>query len=163
VVAGYFFKEQSRTEDFESLAVMRDHVIVCGYGVVGKFVVKALFDADVQYIIVDNSYKHVQEALKEGERAYYGDMSKTAILEKLHTKEAASIIVTLEKSTKKRLVCESILSFAPHAKVVVKVINWEEKRDLRGLNIHIPVDGEQENALKLVAEALVCVRKEDEM
>ncbi len=158
MVAGYFFKEQSQTENFESLAVMHDHVIVCGYGVVGKFVVKALRDANVNYIIVDNSYKHVQEALAEGEKAYYGDMSKTAILEKLHTKEAASIIVTLEKSAKKRLVCEAILSFAPEAKVVVKVINWEEKRELRGLNIHIPVDGEREAAAKLVTEALLCAR-----
>ena len=100
-IAGLFFKETSMTEDFASLSVHSNHVIVCGYGVVGKFVVKALRAQEVKYIIVDNSYKHVQEALADGEKAYYGDMSKTAILEKLHTKEAISVIVTLDNSCQK--------------------------------------------------------------
>ncbi|HEX5709864.1 MAG TPA: cation:proton antiporter, partial [Sulfuricurvum sp.] len=156
VVAGKFFKETSMTEDFAALTVRSNHVIVCGYGVVGKFVVKALRDEDVKYIIVDNSYKHVQEALAEGEEAYYGDMSKIAILEKLHTKEAISVIVTLDNSAKKRLICESILSYAPNVKVVVKVVSLEEKRELRGLSISVTVDGKREVAEKLVCEALYC-------
>lgn len=155
-IAGLFFKETSMTEDFGSLSVYSNHVIVCGYGIVGKFVVKALREEQVKYIIVDNSYKHVQEALADGEKAYYGDMSKTQILEKLHTKEAISVIVTLDNSSKKRLICESILSYAPNVKVVVKVISLEEKRELRGLPISVTVDGKREVAAKLVCEALYC-------
>ena len=155
-VAGKFFKETSMTEDFGALSVHSNHVIVCGYGVVGKFVVKALRNEEVKYIIVDNSYKHVQEALADGEEAYYGDMSKTAILEKLHTKEAISVIVTLDNSSKKRLICESILNYAPNVKVVVKVVSLEEKRELRGLPITVTVDGKREVAEKLVCEALYC-------
>jgi CPA2 family monovalent cation:H+ antiporter-2 len=155
-IAGVFFKEASMTEDFASLSVYSNHVIVCGYGVVGKFVVKALREEEVKYIIVDNSYKHVQEALSDGEKAYYGDMSKTAILEKLHAKEAISVIVTLDNSTKKRLICESVLSYAPNAKVVVKVVSLEEKRELRGLPISVMIDGKREVAARLVCEALYC-------
>jgi len=155
-IAGWFFKETSLTEDFNTLATYSNHVIVCGYGVVGKFVVKALRAEGIAYIIVDNSYKHVQEALAEGEKAYYGDMSKTAILEKLHTKESISVIVTLDNTEKKRLVCEAILSFAPKVKVVVKVISLEEKRSLHGLPISVTVDGKREVAARLVSEALHC-------
>ncbi|MCX6073046.1 MAG: cation:proton antiporter [Campylobacterales bacterium] len=155
-ITGLFFKETSMTEDFNTLATYSNHVIVCGYGVVGKFVVKALRAEGIEYIIVDNSYKHVQEALVEGEKAYYGDMSKTAILEKLHTKESISVIVTLDNTEKKRLVCEAILSFAPTVKVVVKVISLEEKRSLHGLPISVTVDGKREVAARLVCEALHC-------
>jgi CPA2 family monovalent cation:H+ antiporter-2 len=156
VIAGVFFKEASMTEDFGSLESHANHVIVCGYGVVGKFVVKALREENVNYIIVDNSYKHVLEAISDGEKAYYGDMSKMQILEKLHLKEATSVIVTLDNSSKKRLICESILSYAPTMKVVVKVISLEEKKELRGLNISVTVDGKREVAAKLVCEALCC-------
>jgi len=83
-------------------------------------------------------------------------MSKAAILEKLHTKEAISVIVTLDNSSKKRLICESILSFAPNVKVVVKVVSLEEKRELRGLPISVMIDGKREVAAKLVCEALYC-------
>lgn len=155
-IAGLFFKETSLTEDFSSLSTYNNHVIVCGYGIVGKFVVKALRAEGIGYIIVDNSYKHVQEALSEGEKAYYGDMSKTAILEKLHTKESISVIVTLDNTQKKRLVCEAILNFAPNVKVVVKVVSLEEKRSLHGLPISVTVDGKKEVASRLVCEALYC-------
>lgn len=155
-IAGLFFKETSMTEDFDALAVYSNHVIVCGYGIVGKFVVKALRLEEVKYIIVDNSYKHVQEALADGEKAYYGDMSKIGILDKLHIHEAISVIVTLDNLAKKRLVCESILNYAPEVKVVVKVVSIEEKRELRGLPISVTVDGKKEVASRLVCEALYC-------
>ncbi len=155
-IAGLFFKEASLTEDFSALSAHSNHVIVCGYGIVGKFVVKALREEGVKYIIVDNSYKHVLEALADKEKAYYGDMSKTAILEKLYTKESISVIVTLDNTEKKRLVCEAILSFAPNVKVVVKVISLEEKLSLRGLPISVTVDGKKEVASRLVSEALSC-------
>ncbi len=155
-IAGLFFKETSMTEDFDSLSVYSNHVIVCGYGIVGKFVVQALRLEEVKYIIVDNSYKHVQEALSDGEKAYYGDMSKIAILDKLHIHEAISVIVTLDNLAKKRLICESILNYAPQVKVVVKVVSIEEKRELRGLPITVTVDGKKEVAAKLVCEALYC-------
>lgn len=160
-ISGLFFKETSMTEDFSSLSVHSNHVIVCGYGIVGKFVVKALRAEGVKYIIVDNSYKHVLEALADEEEAYYGDMSKTAILEKLHTEDSISVIVTLDNTEKKRLVCESILTFAPKVKVVVKVVSLEEKRELRGLPISVTVDGKKEVAARLVSEALYCDLKED--
>jgi len=155
-IAGLFFKETSITENFEDLAVYNNHVIVCGYGLVGRLVVKALRLEEVKYIIVDNSYKHVQDAIADGEKAYYGDMSKIQILDKLQIHNAISVIVTLDNISKKRLICERILSYAPLVKVVVKVVSAEEKRELRGLPVTITMDGKKELANLLVCEALHC-------
>jgi CPA2 family monovalent cation:H+ antiporter-2 len=83
-----------------------------------------------------------------------------AILDKLHTREAISVIVTLDNSTKKRLICEAILNFASNANVVTSVANLEEKRELRGLNINVTIDGKREVAARLVCEALYCDLKE---
>ncbi|MGD9970091.1 MAG: cation:proton antiporter [Sulfuricurvum sp.] len=155
-IGEFFFKERSITEDFTTLPSTQNHVVVCGYGIVGKFVVKALRAEGVHYIVVDNSYKHVQEALLDGEKAYFGDMSKTAILDKIHLREAGSVIVTLDNTEKKRLICETILGFAPNVKVVVKVVNLEEREELSGLPISVTVDGKKEVAARLVCEALYC-------
>lgn len=155
-VSGFFFKDPGMTEDFSAMSVHSNHVIVCGYGIVGKFVAKALRQESVKYIVIDNNYKHVQEALRDKEEAYYGDMSKLAILDKLHIQDAISVIVTLDNLEKKRLICESILSYAPQVKLVVKVVSIEEKRELRGLPISVTVDGKKEVASRLVCEALYC-------
>jgi CPA2 family monovalent cation:H+ antiporter-2 len=156
MISTFFFKERSMTEEFESLSVYKNHIIICGYGSVGKYVAKALREQNIHYIIVDNSYQDVKAALDDGEEAFYGDMSKGSILEKLHASEAASVIVTLDNIQKKRLICEAVLVYAPEVKVVVKVVNLEEKRILRDLPIHFTVDGKKEVAQRLVREALHC-------
>ncbi len=155
-ISSYFFKDISVTETFAMLPGRKNHVIVCGYGVVGKFVAKALKAEGVDYVVADNSYKHVEEALRDGQEVYFGDMSKTAILDKLCTKDSVSIIVTLDNLEKKRLICETIIRYAPKVKLVVKVISLEEKRALRGLPISITIDGKREVAARLVSEALHC-------
>ncbi|MDD2368285.1 MAG: NAD-binding protein, partial [Sulfuricurvum sp.] len=155
-ISAFFFREPGVVEDFSMLSTEKNHILVCGYGIVGRFVVKALRAEGVSYIIIDNSYKHVQEAIAHGEKAYYGDMSKTAILDKVHAADAASVIVTLDNLEKKRLVCEAVLDYAPKAKVVVKVVSLEEKRTLRDLPISVTVDGKREVAARLVSEALYC-------
>lgn len=155
-ISSYFFKDVSVTESFSMLPGRHNHIIVCGYGVVGKFVAKALRAEGVDYVVADNSYKHVEEALRDGEEVYFGDMSKMAILDKLCTKDSISVIITLDNLEKKRLICETIIHYAPNVKLVVKVINLEEKRALRGLPISITIDGKKEVAARLVSEALHC-------
>jgi CPA2 family monovalent cation:H+ antiporter-2 len=155
-ISGYFFKDVSVTETFAMLPGRNHHIIVCGYGVVGKFVAKELRASGVDYVVADNSYKHVQEALRDGQEVYFGDMSKTAILDKLCTKDSVSVIITLDNLEKKRLICEAIIRYAPEVKLVVKVVSLEEKRALRGLPISITIDGKKEVASRLVSEALTC-------
>ncbi|MFZ2890016.1 cation:proton antiporter [Sulfuricurvum sp.] len=155
-ISGYFFKDISITETFAMLPGRKNHIIVCGYGVVGKFVVKALKAEGVDYVVADNSYKHVEQALKDAQEVYFGDMSKTAILDKLCTKDSVSVIITLDNLEKKRLICETIIRYAPNVKLVVKVVSLEEKRALRGLPISITIDGKREVAARLVSEALYC-------
>ncbi len=155
-ISGYFFKDVSITETFAMLPGRKNHIIVCGYGVVGKFVAKSLQEIGADYVVIDNSYKHVQEALTEGQEVYFGDMSKAAILDKLCTKDAVSVIVTLDNLEKKRLICEAIVHYAPNVKLVVKVVSLEEKEELEGLPISITIDGKKEVASRLVSEALYC-------
>lgn len=155
-ISGFFFKDVSLTESFSMLPGRQNHIIVCGYGVVGKFVAKELRAAGVDYVVADNSYKHVEEALRDGQEVYFGDMSKSAIIDKLCTKDAVSVIVTLDNLEKKRLICEAILQHAPNVKLVVKVVSLEEKRALRGLPISITIDGKKEVAARLVSEAMRC-------
>jgi CPA2 family monovalent cation:H+ antiporter-2 len=155
-ISGYFFKDVSVTETFAMLPGRHNHIIVCGYGIVGKFVAKELRASGVDYVVADNSYKHVQEALRDHQEVYFGDMSKSAILDKLCTKDSVSVIITLDNLEKKRLICESIIRYAPEVKLVVKVVSLEEKRELRGLPITITIDGKKEVAARLVSEALTC-------
>jgi CPA2 family monovalent cation:H+ antiporter-2 len=152
-------KEKDIVTDMTPLATRENHVIVCGYSVVGKFVSEALAEFGAPYIVVDNSNKHVREALSDGIEAYLGDASKSSILNAMHIEKASAIIVTLDNIDKKRVICESVLKYSRNANLIVKVVSLEEKKKLEDLNITVVVDAKLEVARVLVERMLHCKLK----
>jgi CPA2 family monovalent cation:H+ antiporter-2 len=133
-----------------------NHVIVCGYSIVGKFVAKYLDEMDAPYVIIDNNPKHVQEALVAGKEAYLGDMSKLPLLEALHAESSAAVIVTLDNFDKKRAVCEAVLKHTKNINLIVKISTLEEKEGLADLNITSVVDSKLEVGRVLVEKMTTC-------
>ena len=158
-VAEYIIRSKSSIPEVVDLVARKDHIIVCGYGVVGKFVAKHLEEYGMEYIVVDNSPKHIKEALGENSEAYLGDMSKRSIIEALHVKDSAAVIVTLDNPDKKQLICEAILEQTKEANIIVKVVSKEEKIRLMKLNNPLVVDGKIEVARVLVERAMSCQLK----
>lgn len=152
-------KESSVVEELAPLANRQNHVIVCGYSVVGKFVASYLDKLDAPYIVVDYSYKHVKEAIAEGKEAYLGDMSKRSILDALNVESASAVIITLDNMDKKRLICEVVLQHAKNVNLIVKVVSLEEKEKLEDLDITSIVDGKKEVARVLVQRMSSCQLK----
>ena len=154
-----FIKDKEVATDMSALASRENHVIVCGYSYVGKFVTRHLDELDASYVVVDNSNKHVKEALNDNVEAYLGDASKASILEALHVEKASSVIITLDNIEKKRLICEAILKHSKNVNLVVKVTSKEEKIKLQDLHINVIVDGKIEVARILVERMLTCQLK----
>lgn len=134
----------------------KDHVVVCGYSVVGRFVVDKLHARGAKYVIVDYSMKHVRQGLGKNEEIYWADISKPSILDALEVEHASAVIVTLENIEKKRAICEAVLRYAPAVNLIVKVSSLEERESLMDLPIHVIVDGKREVAKVLVEEGLSC-------
>ena len=152
----YLSGRKDDIEDMSGLSTQKDHVIVCGYGVVGKFVAKNLDALGASYIIVDNSPKHVNEAINDNREVYLGDMSKRPILKALNAKDCSSIIVTLDNPDKKRLICEAIAENTKDINLIVKIISLEERNQLTDLPITVMIDGKEEVARILVERMATC-------
>ena len=154
-----FIKESDVQTDMSALQSRENHVVVCGYSVVGKFVTKHLEELEAPFVVVDNSNKHVKEALEDDVEAYLGDASKSQILHALHIERASAIIVTLDNIDKKRLICEAVLKYSKNANLIVKVVSLEEKEKLSDLDITTIVDGKVEVARVLVERMITCQLK----
>ncbi len=156
VIVEFISKESSSVEELTPLEDRSNHIVVCGYSVVGKFVTKNLDELGVPYVVIDNSYKHVKEAISDGREAYLGDASKLSTLSALHIEQAASVIVTLDNIEKKRLISEAVLKHTKNVNLIVKVISLEDKEKLADLDITTIVDGKVEIARILVERMLSC-------
>lgn len=156
VIGKLFAREELKEKDYSGLEERKNHVIVCGYSVVGKFVARELRRRGVEYIIVDNSYKHVKEGLLENEAIYYGDMSRPSILHAIHAENASAVIITLDNAEKKRLISEAVSRYEKPIHLIVKVVSLEEKEMLKDLPIHAIIDGKEEVAKILVEHSMQC-------
>lgn len=155
-IVEFFIKEKDTVTDISFLTTKKNHVVVCGYSIIGKFVAMQLDELDAPYVIIDNSHKHVEEAFLDGREVYLGDMSKLAILNALHVEDAAAVIVTLDNLEKKRLICETVLQHTKNVNLIVKVVSLEEKEALADLDVTVIVDGKLEVARVLVERMLTC-------
>jgi len=155
-IVSKIFPENIHEYDMQKIQKHKDHIIVCGYSTIGKFVSKELDSRGVDYIIIDNSLKHVKEGLVDGKEIYYGDISKASILHAMHAEDASSVIITLDNAEKKRLISEAIARYDKPINLIVKVVSLEEKQMLEDLPIHAMVDGKEEVAKILVSHSIQC-------
>ena len=155
-ISKIFFKENMSVPEVSNLPGRKDHIIVCGYSSAGKAVTKHLEHYGMDYIVLDNNPKHVREAVRDGAEAYLGDMSKRSILEALHVKDCAIVIITLDNVDKKLLICEALNEQNKVANVIVKVVSAEERAKFEALHVEMIVDSKVEVARVLVERVMSC-------
>jgi CPA2 family monovalent cation:H+ antiporter-2 len=158
-IVDYLTKEEYLAPDISEFLSRVDHVIVCGYSIVGRVVVQNLEELDVECVIIDNSPRRVQQAIDAGKEAYLGDMSKLTMIEALHTESCSSVIVTLDNIDNKRAVCEAVLKHTKDINLIVKVSTLEDKDMLKDKGITTIVDGKVEVGRILVERMLTCQLK----
>lgn len=73
----------------------RNHIVVCGYGRLGKYICQTLKAEKKKYIIIDSDPDVCSKLLESGESIIQGDALKIEVLEKTNIKEADALIASL--------------------------------------------------------------------
>jgi CPA2 family monovalent cation:H+ antiporter-2 len=135
----------------------RDHIIVCGYGPIGRKLVRKFREKNLLYIILEHDVKIVDAEIAKGEEAiYFANAAQKMVLSHFNVNECTSIIVTIENEIQKQLICENIASFKPEVNSVARVSNSAEEEVISGFGIKHIVNGREIVADMLAEEALAC-------
>ena len=109
---------------------LNDHIIVLGYGRLGRKICGKLDKRAVRYIAIEHNIYNVKEAQKEGNNVIFGNAANKTILESVNIKDSAVVIVALDNSEKLHLICDVLSQVMTNAKVIIKVDKFKEKDDL---------------------------------
>ncbi len=135
----------------------RDHIIICGYGPVGRKLVKKFRERNLLYIILEHDVKVVDNEIAKGEEAiYFANAAQKMVLSHFNVNDCTAIIVTIENEIQRQLICENIASFNPETNSIVKVNNSEEEELIASLGIKHIINGRDTIADMLAEEALTC-------
>ena len=75
-----------------------DHVVIAGFGRVGRTVARELEQKGIGFIAVDRDPVVVSTARSQGEPVYFGDASRPDVLQSLHLPSALSVVVAVSDS-----------------------------------------------------------------
>ncbi|MDJ0677998.1 MAG: cation:proton antiporter [Calothrix sp. MO_167.B42] len=96
------------------------HVIVCGYGRIGKNLVKLLQQHNLPVVVIDQSENRIQQ-LREAEVPYvYGNCVSFHVLETAAVSHAKSMAIALPDAMSIRLTLKRALELSPEIDIVVR-------------------------------------------
>ncbi len=99
---------------------MKDHIIVCGYGSIGRDVVRELMDKGVDLIVIDQDPERIKELENIGLVGIIGDATKKETLEKAGIDDAKSLISVLREDASNAFVVLTARLLNPGIRIISK-------------------------------------------
>jgi voltage-gated potassium channel len=116
-VFGDVFEERRRRRAIEEL---RDHVIICGYGRVGRSVAAEFRGTRTPYLVVDVTPESVELARSEGAAVVLGDGTDDADLERAGIDRARGLVASVDSDEKNLYITLSARARRPDLVVVAR-------------------------------------------
>jgi monovalent cation:H+ antiporter-2, CPA2 family len=130
------------------------HVVVCGYGRIGRNIVRVLQQRNYPVVVIDQSESRVQLLRDQGIPYVYGNAGSLYVLEKAALATAACMAIALPDPMSSRLSLKRALEISPNLDVVVRASKPTDVDLLYQLGAKEVVQPELEASLELSAHVL---------
>ena len=126
----------------------RDHVVVIGYGPVGRTVSRILTDNGIQPLVVEMNIDTVQRLAAEGKQALHGDATQREILHSAHLEEAAGLIISSSTAEASDII-KAARELNPKVRILTRAVYLADSESLRKAGANAIFSGEGEVALSM--------------
>ncbi|UQD54316.1 cation:proton antiporter [Anaplasma phagocytophilum] len=130
------------------------HVIVVGFGRVGRLVAKVLMAEHVNYIASDIQPSVVTEGRKEGFPVYLGDLTKLEVLTAMGASRATAIAIAINNEVTAKKVIALVAKNFPDTIIAVRIPDLSNADMYKKLGAHYLIPETYEAGLQLGGIAL---------
>lgn len=129
--------EVVQVEDIaEEIERLSGHVVIAGYGRVGRAVAASLEAAKVPFIAVDMDPHRIAQAQQRGVPVYYGDITRPEILVALHFDHARSLVIAVDNPTSALQLAALVRYIFPNLHIYARARDEDHGRELEELGVH---------------------------
>ncbi|OGS18634.1 MAG: hypothetical protein A3J83_04355 [Elusimicrobia bacterium RIFOXYA2_FULL_40_6] len=133
---------------------LSDHVIIIGYGVNGKNLARVLKETGIKYFILELNANIVSKAKKEGEPIFYGDATRTELLEKLGIRCSRVIVFAISDPSAVRRGVWAARRLNPDIYILVRTRYLAEIEELHKLGANQVIPEEFETSIEIFSRVL---------
>ncbi len=134
---------------------MKDHVVIVGYGRVGRHVGRVLDELKLPYLVVENDSESAFALQQAGTNILLGDAANSEILTHAGLKDARALVITLPDETTAELTTAAAHDIAPDLPIIARAITEDGVQMLAEYGaLHI-IHPELEGGLEIVRHTLL--------
>ena len=141
--------EMALEKTTKEIADLENHVIILGFGRVGKMVARLLEAENVNFIAVDIDPEHVSEQRKEGFPVYLGDSSNIRLLKSVGIERCSSVIVAMENKVTLLKSAKVISKMFPYLPIIARSADLSRATEYYAAGVKIIVPETYETGLQL--------------
>jgi CPA2 family monovalent cation:H+ antiporter-2 len=148
------YLEEDQVRDLAEDLPRKDHIVVCGYGRIGKNLVKLLQQNNLPVVVIDQSESRIQQ-LRDAEIPYvYGNAVSFHVLETAGVDHAQGMAIALPDPASIRLCLKRSLELSPELSLVVRATQDKNIEILYQLGAREVVQPEFEASLEMATYLL---------
>jgi CPA2 family monovalent cation:H+ antiporter-2 len=140
-------------EPVPAAEAVHDHVVLCGYGRVGRLIAGELEHEGVPYLVVDQARGLIEGLQARGILAMRGDVLEHATLKQMHLESARLLVVAMSDSLATRHLVETARRQHPGLPIIARTHSEAERQFLLQHQVDA-ILAEQELALTMNRHAL---------
>jgi CPA2 family monovalent cation:H+ antiporter-2 len=133
---------------------LRRHVVLVGYGVVGRTVGRVLEARSIPWVAVDADYPMVRSALEAGKPLLYGDAATREVLDAARIQTASTMVIALNDPLATQQAAAYGLSRNERLHVVARAHSAQEEAELRRIGVARVITAERQLGFELLRHTL---------
>ncbi len=133
---------------------IKDHIVICGYGRVGKYIGRALDMAGIPYLVVDYNYATVALLRSKGVQVVYGDPADKDVLDYAQVDFAKAVIIAIPDRHTQEMIISNAQTLNRHIKIICRTHHEEDQPRLKSLGVTTIVQPEFEASLSIIERLL---------
>lgn len=142
LIENLFIRKKDDHSDEEALDGfdLSNHIIICGYGALGKRLAKNLRALAMPYVILERDHTLVKEGLAVGDNIILGNGAKKKILNRVNIENAKAVVVAIPQEDKMMRVVDVVRLAAPNIKIVTKASSLYQRDFFASMGLVLVVD-----------------------
>ncbi|MDP9140732.1 MAG: cation:proton antiporter [Pseudomonadota bacterium] len=148
-------------DDEKPITELHDHVVVVGYGRVGRALCKILVQAEVPFVVIDNNREHVARLRKKGMLTISGDAAMPDVLQQARLAHCKLLVLAVSDAFHSRRILETARRVCPGIDTVVRTHSEEERAFLEREGVGLALMTEQVLAGVMAKHVLEVYRMSD--
>ena len=128
---------------------LHDHVIIAGYGFAGRQLARSLRSCKLSYVVLDLNVENVRLAIRDGVRAFFGDVTSREVLDHVGIDRARELVVTVNDPDAARRAVVLARSLSPKIRIIARAAYLEDKPGLLEAGADEVVAAEVEAAVEV--------------